>query len=384
MNYPKQLPFFILFGFLILLIYYSFSIRNNILVQTTFTYSYLFLFLVIIGLAVYLSQRFSQGPFESISFQALFYFIGVLFVVLLFMYYHNVYQIFSQSFFSYLIIFAIIVVALTILYNIIKNTSVPVDSNFILQFIFFIPCLITDFIKYLGNEYTTTPNIVFVLFLLEIAFIIFYFYFMSWIENYSKNDRIAILDNSVFLDKQMILSTNNAFLIDAPQNSFFNNTPITTINKNYSISMWVYISSPEKRNETEIFNYGGHPRLTYYNNTDNTQLKQDKLIVYFSSDDKTEYHFSVPQQKWNFIVITYNGNGICDLFLNAELIKSMDYKATYSASDSISIGSDDGIYGSISNISYYRNPLSLRKIRTTYQLLMLKNPPVFDKNKLKI
>jgi hypothetical protein len=62
----------------------------------------------------------------------------------------------------------------------------------------------------------------------------------------------------------------------------------------------------------------------------------------------------------------------------------MDYKAPYSASDSISIGSDDGIYGSISNISYYRNPLSLRKIRTTYQLLMLKNPPVFDKNKLKI
>ena len=259
------------------------------------------------------------------------------------------------------------------------------DSNYLLQILFYIPCLITDFIQYLGNEYQTTPNVVFILFIIEIILVIMYLYVPHWIESISKIDRIGILDNSVFLDQQLVISNSDLFRVRRPGgNTIDQALEKTLMNMTYSITFWVYISSPDKQSETEIFNYASHPRMTYYNNTDNTKLEQNKFIVYFSNtgdDESSKYSFSAPQQKWNFICINYGANSICDLFLNGELIKSMDIGSsipTYNISDNISVGSDGGIYGSISNISYYRHPLSLSEIRTMYNLLVLKETPVFS------
>jgi hypothetical protein len=244
--------------------------------------------------------------------------------------------------------------------------------------------MITDFIQFVGEEYKTTPNVVFILFVLEIIFVLLYFYLPVLLTAKSKQKRIGILDNSAFLDKQVILRNSESFFIQPPPSStfYFNNSlpngiP-SVINRNYSIAMWVYISSPEKRKETEIFNYANHPRLTYLNNTDNTKLEQNKYIMYFSN--KVSYSFTAEQQKWNFIVVNYKESGICDLFLNGDLIKSADTSNSmpaYHLTDNISIGEEHGVYGSISNISYYKEPLTLSKIATIYNLLMFRNPPVF-------
>jgi hypothetical protein len=205
----------------------------------------------------------------------------------------------------------------------------------------------------------------------------------------SKLNSIVLLEKSVFLDKEIIISNSKPFQIKKPNhNTFQFDTQIedTIINTSFAISFWVYISSPEKTNETDIFNYSNHPRLTYYNNPDNTKKEQNQFIVHFTNKedanlDETSHKFSAPQQKWNFIVINYNDNAICDLFLNGELIKSVNignYLPHYDNSQNVSIGSNKGNYGSISNIKYHKTPLTLSEIITTYNFLQFKNPPVFD------
>jgi hypothetical protein len=192
------------------------------------------------------------------------------------------------------------------------------------------------------------------------------------------------LENSVFLDKEIILRNSDSFLINKPVRtvaSFFNGLPEGDVNTNYAISMWVYISSNEKRHETDIFNYSNHPRLTYFNNMDNTKEEQNKIIVYFTNTNDTVSHtISVEQQKWNFIVVNYNDNGICDVYLNGSLVKSVDVgvsRPTYHISDNVVVGSDKGLYGSISNVGYHKTPLTPSQISTTYNLLMFKNPPIY-------
>jgi hypothetical protein len=194
-------------------------------------------------------------------------------------------------------------------------------------------------------------------------------------------NRIEIMGKSQFLDKQhMILNNSEVLQVTNPSNAM--GTVQKSVNRTFAISFWVYISSPDKRTETEVFNYSHHPRMTYYNKGQKEEGEEGDFIMYFTNvePEKTAYKFSAPQQRWNYIVLNYNDTGICDLFLNGILIKSMDvgkHLPTFHYSDSMTIGQEGGVYGSISNVSYYKNPMTLNEIITIYNLLSLKNPPEF-------
>jgi len=372
-----------LFVFLIFLFIFSiviYNVKQDPLAAYYYSILYIFLFLGLSATGLYVSTQYSTQTKDFNWIFPFFLFLFVLGFTLFCLHFDYFYNIIAKSFMVYLLIFFIFITGFTIFYNVLKNLSVSTDSNYLLQIVFFIPCMITDFIQYVGEEYKTTPNVVFVLFVLEIILVLLYFYLPVLLTAMSKQNRIGILDNSAFLDKQVILRNSESFLIQPPPSStfYFNNSLPSVINRNYSIAMWVYISSPEKREETEIFNYANHPRLTYLNNTDNTKFEQNKYIMYFS--DKVSYSFTASQQKWNFIVANYKDSGICDLFLNGDLIKSADIgdsMPVYHLTDTISIGQEHGVYGSISNISYYKEPLTLSKIATIYNLLMFRNPPIF-------
>jgi hypothetical protein len=44
--------------------------------------------------------------------------------------------------------------------------------------------------------------------------------------------------------------------------------------------------------------------------------------------------------------------------------------------DSIKIGSDNGLYGAICNVNYYKSPLQESQLVNMYNLYYNKNPPV--------
>ena len=95
------------------------------------------------------------------------------------------------------------------------------------------------------------------------------------------------------------------------------------------------------------------------------------------------YDITMPSQKWNNIVLNYNTNSTIDVFANGHLVR------TFADADKIErntelnrlptevrIGSNNGLYGAICNINYYKTPLSKSQITTQYNLLAERNPPI--------
>lgn len=146
---------------------------------------------------------------------------------------------------------------------------------------------------------------------------------------------------------------------------------------NYSISSWIYINpiSPDMRtsasNRTEIFNYGDKLSLQYSGSENSliffgTEFNDMKTIVHKESN--------IPLQKWHNIIINYSGS-IIDIFINGKLAAS--YKDLILKEDYylISIGADNGVSGSISNVVYYPYVLKINKIKEIYNYSKNNNPP---------
>ena len=68
-----------------------------------------------------------------------------------------------------------------------------------------------------------------------------------------------------------------------------------------------------------------------------------------------------------------------DIYINGSLERTVKYTdniPSYHSSDSVTIGSENGLDGSICNINYYTIPLTSTQIATKYNVLSLKNPPI--------
>jgi len=84
-------------------------------------------------------------------------------------------------------------------------------------------------------------------------------------------------------------------------------------------------------------------------------------------------------QKWHNLVINYVG-GVIDIFLNSELVASVDNMVSYKAFNNLEIGDKDatgtnGIGGGICNVVYYPNHISKSRIKTNYNYFKDKKQP---------
>jgi hypothetical protein len=294
----------------------------------------------------------------------------------------------SNSYFQNSILISIFLLALIIIFYVFleKYANQPGWTSFIIKFIFYIPCAITDAIQYLTKEVYSTKTYVFYLLFVEFLLISIYLYFYPRLQD-------SVYDNGVLLLKDPT-PLYQAKRIDMElYKSFANRKPlpgskleIRSPNRNtYSISMWIFLNqqSPSQHSyskESTIFSYldndgNPHPKITYKNSSENP----DKFIIYFSSNQT--YNLSLPHQKWNNIILNYRDLNV-DLFINAEFVTSIILKELpkYTNRDTITIGENgiderSGLYGSICNIVYYKNIMTQGQIVDNYNLLSIRNPP---------
>ena len=182
----------------------------------------------------------------------------------------------SISYISILIAFAIIIVGLMIYYNVFTNSIKKQRgwSGFFTNLLFYLPCLISDYFKYLFAEVQSTPSIVFILFILEICLFLLYVYLPTIINALYIPTGTSILTNPTFLTPENQLTSSNTFLIDTPKIDTVK--PVTTYNSNFSLSMWIFINNTilgTNEQEAMIFKYAnqkndfyGKPSISYLGN----------------------------------------------------------------------------------------------------------------------
>jgi hypothetical protein len=288
--------------------------------------------------------------------------------------------------------------------------------GFIIKILFFIPCLLIDLLQFLVNDYNNTPQIVGIIFIIQLIGIAGYGFLPQLYKQFTKYTNQSLVNQPIPLVRESKIANNDVFKLEefSSKDSYIRFDPVNPdgnisnqYRQNFSVSMWVFInnsgiSSYAYRRETPIFRYGnadmesnslGKPLIVYYNDPNDAE-NQNNYKVYFSNSKKNAtptYTFSVPPQKWNNFVITYNEAKV-DLFVNGDLVHSHTFETTkdevttayplFKKYDVMTVGygNDDddtkGVRGAICNVNYYKTPLSMADIATNYNLLKNKTPPL--------
>jgi hypothetical protein len=238
-------------------------------------------------------------------------------------------------------------------------------SGFIINFIFFIPCLLSDFVEYMYGDFATTPKVVYILFVFEIILILLYLYLPKLLK------KIAEREGNIIIDKPIRINYKNdaTNYIDMQTSSESVDLSIITrtainIREKYAISMWVYVvpmppNHAPYNTEADIFNFNKHPRITY-NGT-------DKRFSIYYSNNKSDI-FDAPLEKWNHILVNYTRDK-ADLFLNGVLTKThkrVRNDESFNVGDILTTGQENGLQGGIARVVYYDRSLLAYEVSRVY------------------
>jgi len=362
----------------------SINFLNGLIVITPFILTFVAMFLL----------RKNNNMFYYISAGVLI--ISVLFAS--FYVYINTLSAGYQNIFngSFVFLFVIsVLIALAMFYNVFVDRIRRIDnqSGWIANFIFFIPCLLSDFIEYIRKEFKLTPSTVYILLFLEAAILAVYYYLPPLFQLHLKSNGKTLLHDSTFFKDPNIL----AHYSELPKiNKNFN----PNIMQNYAISMWIYVNpnNSSSRNK-QIFSYGSDevkPKINYAtsdNGIDDSykRSKKEKIqMILYGNEDNTDnnniVYAHVDGQKWNNLVFNYYKQNV-DVYINGKMEYSIDYPTNsvkFNNQDKIEVGvevDDKGfneyyLNGAICNVVYFIKPLTRSQIATQYNLLFMKNPPV--------
>ena len=247
--------------------------------------------------------------------------------------------------------------------------------GFFIELIFYIPCLISDFIAYLIGEVKSTPKVVFSLFIIEILLILSYIYLPKLLSATMVKDGIVLVKDPTPINVKKSLKTYMDLTGTSTQSNDLLKTQLI-IKNTFSLSGWVYIvSQPPNQypynDEATIFEFTTlHPRLVFNGKT-------NMFKAYFNEAQSSE--FEMPLQKWNYVVFNYDKTSI-DLFVNGKLEKTLKRNVStddnFKINDLVYIGQERGLSGGVCNLIYSATPLVGQDIKYNYDSNKYNEPPI--------
>lgn len=283
----------------------------------------------------------------------------------------------------FIIFFLIVLSSLSVVYTFfmrfIKNSTGW--FSILLEFIFILPCYFIELLVYIKTELGSTHPTILILFFIQIIAILLYLYIPKAINYIMSSDKTLIMKEAISLSAP---TTVLEYGMDDTATKQYEKVlkyvdgDGNKINyASYSISFWLYLNVDNGGTQDKtIFLYGnpasqggasgGKPRVVYKNTKENV----DELVVYLAPAlNSPKLEFSVPSQKWNHVVITYNSGGICDLWVNGNLEQTVRVQnVEYSNADKIIVGDTAGKFGYIKWLKFSNSVFSKRKIMTEYNL----------------
>jgi hypothetical protein len=179
-------------------------------------------------------------------------------------------------------------------------------------------------------------------------------------------------------------STNSSYLKVVPLLSYGDNPAVKYSSE--TNTLFVTVKQTSENNNEEIIVKEGFTMETAEKWKDNlTNAIENVKAMAFTNEYDADgnrilyKHSNVLLQKWNHVVINYNG-GTLDVFYNGKLVKSSIEVVPYMKYDNLTVGSDNGVKGNIANLMYFKMPLDILTINTLYTSLKNKNPPCISGN----
>ena len=287
--------------------------------------------------------------------------------------------------------------------NNMANSKKSAFFGLIINILFYIPCLFIGLFDFTSNILTgnykssTDPNhlgtSLTIITLVTLSTLIYKGLRLLFTKINQQGGKLLV-NNPVYTTEQHMLASHQQL---AGSDNF---------NYQYGISSWIYIdsappnSNPSYQKYTSLLNYGGKPNLLYNGKThtfliavtnahpvppetneenDDMNFEKETEIIEGVPHRVIYKNANMPLQKWNNIVINYNG-GTLDVFLNGELVKSSIEVVPYMTLDTLTIGEKDGINGGICNVVYFNKPLTKANIYYLYNTVKHLTPPVTFNN----
>lgn len=249
-----------------------------------------------------------------------------------------------------------------------EQTKTTRIFRLIKNIILYIPCFLTHIVTRMYEELKTAPREAYVLLGLEgmaITIYVFYAAIKNYIYKNAIRDGKQLLRDPISIDKNENIGSYDSLHKISSKND--------TFQYNYSISAWIYLNPDSTTNKyLSILDYGGKPTIDYnqYNHKLRIQMLdgKTKMKTIYTSD-------KFLLQKWNHIVINYNGSSL-DIFINNKLVATKSNIVPYMYYDSIVTGSNESISGKICNVIYFTKTLSKNNIQQLYLMYNKKNPPI--------
>lgn len=258
----------------------------------------------------------------------------------------------------------IVIIAATLIYQYFKPlleerkySKKSKTAQFLIDVIFVIPCLVTDLINFLKNEYKITTRTELIILGIQIVLIGLRIIIPKLLSKIIKHDGIELLKEPINLNCQTSLGSYDIL------NKNDKNDKNSKFNYKYGFSFWIYIDpQPPSTNEsysenTNILSYGGKPSILYNGLT-------NEIIITAKTGKKEKEVFrlkEVAYQKWTNFIINYQAGNL-DIFIDNNLVSSTPNIVPYMTYDNITVGKKNGIYGYIKDVIYFNSALTRNKI----------------------
>ena len=328
----------------------------------------------------------------------------------------------SSNIGSKIIDILIVIGLLAIIYKILSATNLnkkPI-ARIVIHSLLYIPCLLVNLVELIVRECKLTTKPIVILLLIEFLLLFFYLIYPKIVGKMYTQGGKQIMNDPVPLNMENSISTYQSL------NETYEHT------YQYALSFWFYIDSASPSMNanyskfTNILSYGSNPSVKYNPSTntlsitvshdetqtisvvDLTHKLEDKLTTASDEEivdikekikkvvDKVKHvpiiteldevgrriiyiNKNVLLQKWNNIILNYNG-GTLDIFYNGNLVKSAIEVVPYLTYDTLIVGEENGIRGGIANVTYFKEPLDVFKIKKLYNYMKNKNPPTLPHN----
>ncbi len=258
--------------------------------------------------------------------------------------------------------------------------------HLIINTLLYIPCIFSGIFDLVGKmivgQYNSTSAGSFIMLIATIILMIVYFKTPTVLNLVGSQGGNQLVNKPIYTDTEYTLG------------SYQDLNGSDTFDYQYALSFWLFLDAappnlnPNYNTFTSLLNFGNKPNILY-NPSKNTlmitmkqkdlkNVTKNKLIDFDDSGNRIIYiNKNVLLQKWNNIIINYNG-GTMDIFLNGELVKSSIEVVPYYTYDNLVIGTNDGIKGGISNLIYFRHALNSSNIYLLYNTVKNRNPPILN------